>query len=50
MGNGIAQVFATAGIDVVLGGRSPEFVEAALDTIGKNLDRVVAKERIVGRG
>jgi 3-hydroxybutyryl-CoA dehydrogenase len=44
MGNGIAQVFATAGIDVELVDAKPEFVERALGAIGKNLDRVAKKQ------
>ena len=44
MGNGIAQTFATAGIDVALVDVKPEFVDRALATIGKNLDRVAAKQ------
>ncbi len=44
MGNGIAQVFATAGIDVAMVDVKPEFVERALATIGKNLDRVAKKQ------
>jgi 3-hydroxybutyryl-CoA dehydrogenase len=44
MGNGIAQVFATAGFDVELVDAKPEFVERALGTIGKNLDRVAKKQ------
>ena len=44
MGNGIAQVFATAGFDVALIDASPEFVERALGVIGKNLDRVAKKQ------
>jgi len=44
MGNGIAQVFATAGLDVALVDVKPEFVERALATIGKNLDRVAKKQ------
>jgi len=44
MGNGIAQVFATAGISVELVDAKPEFVERALGTIGKNLDRVAKKQ------
>jgi len=43
MGNGIAQVFATSGFDVHLVDAKPEFVERALATIGKNLDRVAKK-------
>jgi 3-hydroxybutyryl-CoA dehydrogenase len=44
MGNGIAQVFATSGLDVELVDVKPEFVESALGTIGKNLDRVAKKQ------
>ncbi|HKQ58574.1 MAG TPA: 3-hydroxybutyryl-CoA dehydrogenase [Candidatus Eisenbacteria bacterium] len=44
MGNGIAQTFATAGFDVELIDVKPEFVERALATVGKNLDRVAKKQ------
>jgi 3-hydroxybutyryl-CoA dehydrogenase len=44
MGNGIAQAFATAGFDVELVDVKPEFVDRALATIGKNLDRVAKKQ------
>jgi 3-hydroxybutyryl-CoA dehydrogenase len=44
MGNGIAQVFATTGIDVELVDAKPEFVQRALGTITKNLDRVARKQ------
>jgi 3-hydroxybutyryl-CoA dehydrogenase len=44
MGNGIAQVFASSGFDVQLIDAKPEFVERALGTIGKNLDRVAKKQ------
>src|SRR5439155_337105 len=44
MGNGIAQVFATAGFEVELIDMKPEFVERALGTIGKNLERVAKKQ------
>jgi 3-hydroxybutyryl-CoA dehydrogenase len=44
MGNGIAQVFASSGFDVELIDRSLEFVDHALATIGKNLDRVAKKQ------
>jgi 3-hydroxybutyryl-CoA dehydrogenase len=46
MGNGIAHVFAQSGHDVVLMDRSAEALQRALSTIEKNLDRMVAKERI----
>lgn len=44
MGNGIAQVFAQSGFDVQLIDAKPEFVDRALATIGKNLDRVAKKQ------
>ena len=44
MGNGIAQVFATCGFDDELVDAKPEFVERALDTITKNLERVARKQ------
>jgi 3-hydroxybutyryl-CoA dehydrogenase len=44
MGNGIAQVFATAGFEVELVDRSLEFVDPAIATIGRNLDRVAKKQ------
>jgi 3-hydroxybutyryl-CoA dehydrogenase len=44
MGNGIAQVFATNGIDVELVDAKPELHQKALATIGKNLDRVAKKQ------
>ncbi len=44
MGNGIAQVFATAGFEVRLIDVSPQFVERALGTIGRNLERVAKKQ------
>jgi 3-hydroxybutyryl-CoA dehydrogenase len=46
MGNGIAHVFARAGYDVVLCDVEQRFLERALETVGKNLDREVAKNKI----
>ncbi len=46
MGNGIAHVFAMKGYNVKLIDISAEALEKALATIGKNLDRMVAKEKI----
>ena len=46
MGNGIAHVFARSGYDVVLCDLEQKFLERALATIGKNLDREVAKSKI----
>jgi 3-hydroxybutyryl-CoA dehydrogenase len=43
MGNGIAHVFARAGYKVVLCDVEQRFLERGLATIGKNLDREVAK-------
>ncbi|RSS87396.1 3-hydroxyacyl-CoA dehydrogenase family protein [Streptomyces sp. WAC05292] len=46
MAGGIAQVFAQAGYEVVLAGRSLEKAEAAKAAIGKSLDRAVSKGRL----
>ena len=46
MGNGIAHVFAMAGYDVRLVDISEDRLAQALTTISKNLDRMVAKEKI----
>ena len=46
MGNGIAHVFAQKGHSVTLIDIDAERLEKALATIAKNLDRMVAKERI----
>ena len=46
MGNGIAHVFAQRGYRVNLIDVSPDQLEKAVATIGKNLDRMVAKEII----
>jgi len=46
MGNGIAHVFAMKGYQVNLIDVRQEALDKALATIGKNLDRMVAKERI----
>jgi 3-hydroxybutyryl-CoA dehydrogenase len=43
MGNGIAHVFAKAGYRVVLRDIKQEFLDRALSTIGKNLDREIKK-------
>jgi 3-hydroxybutyryl-CoA dehydrogenase len=43
MGNGIAHVAAVAGLSVVLTDVSKEFVDKGLATVGRNLDRQVAK-------
>ena len=46
MGNGIAHVFAMAGYQVTLCDISAEALEKALNKIAKNLDRMLAKEKI----
>lgn len=46
MGNGIAHVFAQRGYQVTLIDVSADQLEKAMATIGKNLDRMVAKEII----
>jgi 3-hydroxybutyryl-CoA dehydrogenase len=46
MGNGIAQVFAVAGYDVVMRDIKDEFVQRGLTTIGKNLDRMVSRNKL----
>ena len=46
MGNGIAHVFARCGYAVVLCDVEPRFLDRGLDTIGKNLEREVVKNRI----
>ncbi len=43
MGNGIAHVFASGGYGVVLRDIEQRFLDRALDTIGKNLDREIKK-------
>jgi len=46
MGNGIAHVFARAGYNVTLRDVEERFLVRGLETIGKNLDREVKKEKI----
>lgn len=46
MGNGIAHVFAQKGYDVTLIDISQAALDKALATIGKNLDRMIKKEKI----
>ncbi|MCB2201324.1 3-hydroxybutyryl-CoA dehydrogenase [bacterium] len=46
MGNGIAQVFATTGYDVVLIDIKQEFLDKAVANIGGSLDRFVKKEKM----
>jgi 3-hydroxybutyryl-CoA dehydrogenase len=46
MGNGIAHVFARRGFNVILCDLEQRFLDRGLDTIAKNLDREVAKDKI----
>jgi 3-hydroxybutyryl-CoA dehydrogenase len=46
MGNGIAHVFARSGFEVVLCDVEQPFLDRGLQTIAKNLDREVAKNKI----
>jgi len=46
MGNGIAHVFARSGYEVVLCDVAQPFLDRALDTISKNLEREVSKNKI----
>ncbi len=46
MGNGIAHTFAQFGYQVNLIDVSKENIQKGMDTIGRNLDRMIAKEKI----
>jgi 3-hydroxybutyryl-CoA dehydrogenase len=46
MGNGIAHVLARAGYSVILRDVEERFLQRAMDTIGKNLDREVKKGKL----
>ncbi|MBP8985760.1 MAG: 3-hydroxybutyryl-CoA dehydrogenase [Syntrophobacterales bacterium] len=47
MGNGIAQVAAyPGGLNVIMNDIADQFVDRGFDTISKNLDRLVAKEKL----
>ena len=48
MGNGIAHVFARSGYRVTLCDVEQRFLDRGLETIGKNLDRELAKGKITG--
>jgi 3-hydroxybutyryl-CoA dehydrogenase len=50
MGNGIAHVFARAGYDVILRDVDQRYLDRALDTISKNLDREVKKGKLAESG
>jgi 3-hydroxybutyryl-CoA dehydrogenase len=46
MGNGIAHVFAKSGYRTILRDVDQKYLDRALDTIGKNLDREIKKTKI----
>lgn len=46
MGNGIAHIFAQSGYDVKLFDISEQALQRAIATISKNMDRLVAKEKL----
>lgn len=47
MGNGIAQVAASpGGLNVIMNDIADQFVDRGFDTISKNLDRLVAKDKL----
>lgn len=46
MGNGIAHVFALSGFEVTLIETKQDFLDKALNTIEKNLDRMLSKQKI----
>src|ERR1700747_1616918 len=46
MGNGIAHVFARAGYKVILRDVEQRYLDRALDTISKNLDREIKKGKL----
>ena len=46
MGNGIAQIFAAAGYDVVMRDIEEKFCERGMKAIGKNLDRLVGRGKM----
>ena len=50
MGNGIAHVFAQTGFAVSLIDISQPALDKAIATIGKNLDRIVAKGNLTEEG
>lgn len=43
MGNGIAQLFAASGVDVVLRDLKPAYLDRGIAAVAKSLDRLVAK-------
>jgi 3-hydroxybutyryl-CoA dehydrogenase len=47
MGNGIAHVFAKSGFSVILRDVEQRFLDRAMETIGKNLDREISKGKVL---
>ena len=45
MGNGIAQAFALAGVDVVMTDISDAAVQRGMSTVSGSLDRLIKKEK-----
>jgi 3-hydroxybutyryl-CoA dehydrogenase len=50
MGNGIAHVFARSGFKVILRDVEQRFLDRAMETMGKNLDREVKKGKLAEKG
>src|SRR5690349_24018188 len=48
MGQGIAQVAAQAGLDVIVVDAAPDFAQAGIGKIKKQLDRLVEKGKLEG--
>jgi 3-hydroxybutyryl-CoA dehydrogenase len=46
MGNGIAQVAAASGLNVIMSDIKQEFCDKGFSTISKNLDRLVSKDKL----
>ena len=46
MGSGIAQIAAACGYEVVLRDMSEELLQKSINNIGRNLDRLIAKDRL----
>jgi 3-hydroxybutyryl-CoA dehydrogenase len=49
MGNGIAQVAAMSGLEVIMSDIKTEFIQQGLETIKKNLQRSVDKTKMTGK-
>ena len=49
MGNGIAQVAAMSGLEVIMSDTKTEFIQQGLETIKKNLQRSVDKTKMTDK-